>query len=392
MYDVVISGAGPAGSKCAEIIAKAGYRVALIERDSNWRKPCGGAVSSRIFKYYPQLRKLDYPPIFGMTIYSADYHQLQYSWKNIRDYSINVDRLSFDNFIRDIAIDAGAELFDKNVSFDYIRKNNKKVGIKTKTSSGIKEYYGKIIVVADGMSSKLAIKSALREKWNINEIGIVKCSILEGENNLDKESMSMFFKPYKGYAWIFPLDDERFNIGCGTWQEENLNYNINHLYSKFIKDPFLKKFFPHTNYKTIWEAAYPIPAIGVKEKCLYEDNLMIIGDAAGFVSPISGEGIHPSIVSGSIAAETAINALEHQNISKQTLKNYKSHPNIKKIIRIFKMKSVMADFFLENRGENLSNMLKLAEKFDSFREQVINMFLFNQIPSKDFLLKLKTYK
>lgn len=392
MYDVVISGAGPAGSKCAEIIAKAGYKVVLIERDSNWRKPCGGAVSSKIFKYYPQLRKLDYSPIFGMTLYSADYHKLKYSWKNIRDYSINVDRLSFDNFIRDIAVDTGAELFDKNISFDYIRKNNKIVGIRTKTSSGTEEYYGKIIVIADGMSSKLAIKSGLREKWNINEIGIVKCAILEGENNLDKENMSMFFRPYKGYAWIFPLDDKRFNIGCGTWQEENLNYNVNYLYNKFKADPFLKNFFPHTNYKTIWEAAYPIPAIGVKEKCLYDDNLMIVGDAAGFVSPISGEGIHPSIVSGNAAAETAINALENENISKETLKYYKSYPNIKKIIRNFKMKTSMVKFFFENGGKNLSNMLELAEKNDYFREQVINMFLFNQIPSKDFLLKLKTYK
>ncbi|MFX1588395.1 MAG: geranylgeranyl reductase family protein [Promethearchaeota archaeon] len=392
MYDVVISGAGPAGSKCAEIIAKAGYKVALIERDSNWRKPCGGAVSSKVFKYYPQLRKLDYSPIFGMTLYSADYHQLKYSWKNIRDYSINVDRLLFDKFIRDIAVDSGAELFDKNISFDYIYRNKKRVGIKTKTSSGTEEYYGKIIVIADGMSSKLAIKSGLRKKWNINEIGIVKCAILEGENNLDKENMSIFFRPYKGYAWIFPLDDTRFNIGCGTWQEENLNYNVNYLYSKFIKDPFLKNFLPHTNFKTIWEAAYPVPAMGVKEKCLYEDNLMSIGDAAGFVSPISGEGIHPSIVSGNAAAETAINALESENISKETLKHYKSYPNIKKIIRNFKMKTSMVKFFFENGGKNLSNMLELAEQNDNFREQVINMFLFNQIPSKDFLLKLKTNK
>jgi geranylgeranyl reductase family protein len=392
MYDVVISGAGPAGSKCAEIIAKAGYKVALIERDSNWRKPCGGAVSSRIFKYYPQLRKLDYSPIFGMTIYSADYHHLKYSWKNIRDYSINVDRLSFDNFIRDIAVDTGAELFDKNISFEFIRKNNKRVGIKTKTSSGTEEYYGKIIIIADGMSSKLAIKSGLREKWNINEIGLGKCAILEGENSLDKENISLFFKAYKGYAWIFPLDDKRFNIGCGTWQEENLNYNVNSLYSKFIKDPFLKKFFTHTNYKTIWEAAYPIPAIGVKEKCLYGDNLMLVGDAAGFVSPISGEGIHPSVVSGNAAAETAINALENENISKEMLKYYKSYPNIKKIIRNFKMKTSMVKFFFENGGKYLSIMLELAEKNDSFRGQVINMFLFNQIPSKNFLLKLKTHK
>lgn len=390
MYDVVISGAGPAGSKCAEIIAKSGYKVALIERDSNWRKPCGGAVSSRIFKYYPQLRKLDYTPIFGMTIYSADYHQLKYSWKNIRDYSINVDRLSFDNFIRDIAVDTGAELFDKNISFDYIRKNNKRVGIKTKTSSGTEEYYGKIIVIADGMSSKLAIKSGLREKWNVNEIGVGKCAILEGENNLDKEIMSMFFKPYKGYAWIFPLDGNRFNIGYGTWQVERSN--INQIFNEFLKEPFLNDFFPHKNYKNLWEGTYPIPALGVKEKSLYNDNLMIIGDAAGFVSPISGEGIHPSIVSGNIAAETAIKALEVEDTSKNALKNYKSHPNIKKIIRNFKMKIPMIDFFFEHGGKNLSTMLKLAENDENYREQVINMFLFNQILSKDFLLKLKTYK
>ncbi|MFX0020303.1 MAG: NAD(P)/FAD-dependent oxidoreductase [Promethearchaeota archaeon] len=390
MYDVVISGAGPAGSKCAEIIAKAGYKVALIERDCNWRKPCGGAVSSKIFKYFPQLRKLDYSPIFGMTIYSADYHQLKYSWKSIRDYSINVDRLSFDNFIRNIAVGSGAELFDKNISIDFIRKNGKRVGIKTKTSFGIEEYYGKILIIADGMSSKLAIKSGLREKWKLNEIGLGKCAILEGENYLEKENMSIFFKPYKGYAWIFPLEENKFNIGYGTWQIEGSN--INQIFNEFLNEPFLNDFFPHKNYKNLWEGTYPIPATGVREKSLYNDNLMIIGDAAGFVSPISGEGIHPSIVSGNFAAETAIKALEVEDTSKNTLKNYKSHPNIRKIIRNFKMKIPMIDFFFEYGGKNLSNMLKLAENDENYKEQVINMFLFNQVLSKDFLLKIKENK
>jgi len=59
MFDAVISGAGPAGSRCAQILAENGFDVALLEKDVNWRKPCGGAVSSRIFKYYPKLRKLN---------------------------------------------------------------------------------------------------------------------------------------------------------------------------------------------------------------------------------------------------------------------------------------------------------------------------------------------
>jgi geranylgeranyl reductase len=122
MYDVVISGAGPAGCKCAETLAKQGYKVALIERDTSWRKPCGGGVSSRVFKYYPQLRERDFQKIYGTNIYSADFHKLEYSWKGIREYSINVDRFEFDRILQNIAVDAGAEIFDKNVSFDFIIK------------------------------------------------------------------------------------------------------------------------------------------------------------------------------------------------------------------------------------------------------------------------------
>jgi len=390
MFDVVISGAGPAGSKCAQVLAERGYEVALIERDVTWRKPCGGAVSSRIFKYYPQLRKVNYPPITGVAIYSGDYHKLQYSWKNIRDYSINVDRLEFDNLLRNFALDAGAHLFDKNLSLDFITKDQHKIGIKTKTPSGTKDYLGKIFIIADGMSSRLTPKSGLRRKWQINEIGLCKCAIMKGENNLDKSAISMFFRPYKGYGWIFPIDDKRFNIGCGTWLDENLNTNLNQAYSEFLNDPHIKSFFPKSEYQEIWSAAYPIPALGVKEKCLYGDNILIVGDAAGFVSPISGEGIHPSVVSGNAAAEVASEALKHDDFSNQRLKKYKQYPNVKKIIRNFKMKVSMVEFLFENKGLNLSKMFELADAEESIREEVINMFLFNIPPSKELLLRIKS--
>ena len=178
IYDVIVSGAGPAGSKCAEIVAKSGFKVALIEKDTNWRKPCGGIVSSRIFKYYPQLRKSNFQQIFSISMYSPDFYNFRYTWKNLLDPAINVDRLEFDNIIRNIAIDSGAELFDKHISFDFIVKDKKNIGIKTRTPSGIKEYLGKIIIIADGMSSKLAIKSGLREKWKTKEIYICKCAIM----------------------------------------------------------------------------------------------------------------------------------------------------------------------------------------------------------------------
>jgi geranylgeranyl reductase family protein len=390
MYDVVISGAGPAGSKCAEVFAKNGFKVALIEKNTNWRKPCGGAVNSRIFKYYPQLRKVSFHRIKKIKIYSADYHKFGYRWKNALDYSINVDRLEFDNLLRNIAIDAGAELFDKNISYDFIIKNNHRVGIKTKSRSGIQEYKGKMIVIADGMSSKLAIKSGLREKWKIEEIMLAKSAIMQGENNIDKQTISLFFKSYKGYAWLFPLEENKFNIGIGTMGEANLKYNLNLIFNEFINDSKIKKFIPKNNYKKIWEGACPLPGSGIKEKSLYGDNMMLIGDAAGFVNPISGEGICPSIASGKAAAETGIIALENEDVSLPTLKNYKFHPTIRKITRSYKLTRSLIDFCFENQGQNFSKMCKMAEKYDDFRESVVNMFLFSKAPPKEFVIRLRS--
>ncbi|MFW9878919.1 MAG: NAD(P)/FAD-dependent oxidoreductase [Candidatus Thorarchaeota archaeon] len=390
MYDVIVSGAGPAGSRCAEILARNSFKVALIERDTGWRKPCGGGLSSSIMgKYYPQLRKLNPVSKKGVFMFSADFHRLEYDWEDYRKDSIVIDRLELDDFIRDIAVEAGAELFDKNISFDFIIRNQNKIGIKTKTASGIKEYLGKIMIIADGMSSKLAVKSGLKERWTNENLGLAKCSIIEGKTDFDEMKSYIYFRPYKGYGWVFPIDDNRINIGCGTFEEDNLNYNLNEIYNDFINNPNIKQYFSGSNYKNRWTGAFPLPAKGVLEKSLYGENIMIVGDAAGFVSPISGEGIHASIVSGQVAAETAIKAIDEGDISKSTLKYYKQHPSIKKIIKNFKLKRSMVEFFYENQGKNLDKMFKLAETDENFKNQVINMFFSNAAPSNEFFMKVR---
>lgn len=388
-FDVVISGAGPSGSKCAEILANNGFEVALIERNTNWRKPCGGGVSSRILKYFPQLKKATPHKIEMISMYSGDFEKLEYTWKDTRDHSLNMDRLEFDNIVRNVAVDAGAHLFDNMLSYDFIWKDKKPIGIKTKTSSGIKKFFGKILIIADGMSSKLANKSGLRNKWNVKELGVAKAAIIEGDLSLEQNGIHVFFRPYKGYGWIFPLGDGRYNIGCGTFEEDNLNYNLNTIYNDFLSDSYIKKLLSATDYKTMWSASYPLPALGVKKKSLYGDNIMLVGDTAGFVSPISGEGIHPGVVSGQASAEAAIGAFETENISREGLKAYKMHANIRKIVKNFQMKRSMVEFFYQNKGKNLSNMFQLANQDDKFREVVVNMFLFNAVPSRTFFERIK---
>ncbi|MFW9971644.1 MAG: geranylgeranyl reductase family protein [Candidatus Odinarchaeota archaeon] len=388
MYDVIISGAGPSGSKCAEVIAKAGYKVALIEKDINWRKPCGGGITYKVFNLCPELKKLNLHKINGITMYSADFHKLDFRLESNR-YGAVIDRLELDNTIRNTAIDAGAQLFDKHFSFDLITKKGKQIGIKTRTPDGIKEYHGKIIVIADGVSSKLALRSGLRHKWKVNELGIGKCAILEGMNQLDEEFIYTFFMPYNGYGWIFPMGNNRFNIGVTTFNEANLQYNINDLYHDFLTNPNIKNYITQTDYKTIWEGSFPYPVGGILEKSLYSDNLMLVGDNGGFVSPISGEGIRSSIISGKVAGEIANNALQAESYSNTILKKYKAHPEIKMMIRSFKLKLSMLKFFYENNGSNFNRMLELTEQNPEFKVHVVNLFVSKALPLKDFLAKLK---
>ncbi|MFX1325065.1 MAG: NAD(P)-binding protein, partial [Promethearchaeota archaeon] len=87
MYDVIVSGAGPSGSRCGEILAKKGYKVALLEKNCNWRKPCGGAVHSSVVDLYPSLKNQDKPKIRGVVMHSADYHKLEFKGTS-NEYSI----------------------------------------------------------------------------------------------------------------------------------------------------------------------------------------------------------------------------------------------------------------------------------------------------------------
>ena len=384
MFDVVISGAGPSGSHCAKILADAGFQVALIEKNTRWRKPCGGAVHSSVVKLYSPLKKLSSKKTTGVVIHSADYHKLEFEGN---DFSITMDRLELDNIMRDAAVDAGAELFDNNFAYDFLFKNQKMIGAKTKTSTGKNEYRGKIVIVADGMSSKLAVKSGIRKKWTTNELAIGKCAIMEGKHNLNLERVYVFFKPFQGYGWIFPLGAEKYNIGTFTFGKDNLNNNIHQIYHDFINNPNVEKLV-NSKDKIIWSSCYPFPAEGVKEKGLYTDNLMLIGDAGGFVAPISGEGIQTAVTSGKIAAETAIKALQDDDFSKPRLKSYRTNKEIKNIVRNFKLKTSMINFLYENKGANLNQMFKLSKVDSEFKEQVVNMFVFGEMPSKDFIEKI----
>ena len=173
-----------------------------------------------------------------------------------------------------------------------------------------------------------------------------------------------------------------------TFAEDNNNYNINELFQEFLRNPNIKNLIPHQD-KVIWSGSYPFPTGGVLEKALCDDRIMLIGDTGGFVSPVSGEGIQHALLSGNIAAKTAIKALEIEDYSKSMLKKYKSHPRIKETVRSFKMKYSMRNLFYKNQGENLNKIFELTQKDPEFKNNVLDIFFSKTLPNKEFLSKFQ---
>ncbi len=378
MYDVVISGAGPAGSHCANVLAKAGYKVALLERDRSRRKPCGGGIDYKVLDIYPQIKNLNVSKINGCALYSAYHHKFEVVLKSDK-YSSVIDRFVLDNLMRDAAVDAGAELFDKTVAYDFLRSNGTKMGIKAKSNGGggEREYRGRILVIAEGMGSTLAVKSGIRPRWQLKDMNMAKYEILEGPTALNDNLIHVFFFPFMGYGWIFPLGNNRVNVGAGGTAEDMARMGLDFTYSSFFNDPHTKAFLPANTYNRICGGSYPLPRNGVLEKTLYKENIMLIGDAGGFVSPINGEGIHSSIISGKAAAEAAIISLENGG-QIEFLKNYRRHPEIKQIIDTFKIKRVLVDYFCKNEGRNLDKLFEIAESNREFKIQLLDIFLGRQ--------------
>lgn len=378
MYDAIVSGAGPSGSRCADILAQKGFKVALIERDISWRKPCGGSINKCILDDYPRLlEKITVQKINRAKIFSPVFDIIEEKWGKDK-FGLIVDRLEFDNYLRDLAVDSGAELFDKNVSYEFIIKNQQKIGIKTRTPSGTKEYYGKIFVVADGMSSKLALRSGLRKKWTISELSMCKCALFKTENLTDDHCIDLFFRASRGYGWIFPLGNDIINVGMGIIGEDILEFNLNEEFEKFKQQKYIKNnYLPDAKNKQLWCEAFPVAAAGVAKK-IYGDNIMIIGDAAGMVCPANGEGLAFGVRAGRIAAEVAVNAFEKEDFSRKTLKEYRYNPEIKKMIRKFKMDNLAAKSFNKLIIENHKYFFEKINNDSKLKSDLLNLVFFQQ--------------
>lgn len=327
-FDVIIAGAGPAGSTCAIALKKSGLKVALIDKDTFPRdKICGDAVSSvtkRVLRQInPELETqlLDFAPKVNIThakLHSPNFKTLEIGFSKVGHC---IKRIDFDNWLfnhaiqnDDITVYQQTKLKDVEIIGGQVRA--------TLDNGNVLE--AKVIVGCDGAHSMVAKKLANFKVDRKHYSGAVR-QYYKNVKGLSGNSLEVYFlKGYlPGYFWIFPLSENEANVGFGmlsdTIAKEKINlkermHNIIHQIPQVAE-----RFKDATPLEDVKGFGLPL---GSKKYAISGHRFMLCGDAASLIDPFSGEGIETAMESGKFAAEQILASFPNDAFDPSTLKAY----------------------------------------------------------------------
>jgi geranylgeranyl reductase family protein len=316
-FDLLIVGAGPAGSFAAEQLARAGANVALFDgRPPGEPKACGGGVTGKALKTWPHLLNAVGRTITELDLYSPSGKKLHLELEE--PFAI-YSRLAFDSYLRERARDAGAKIFFEKLSAR--KSTHTENGWQLKSDSGA-EFTGRILVGADGANSGIGRMLAGPLPPSDMEVAFGYRAPLPVTG--EAPTVVAFLPKWVGYAWAFPRPDH-ISFGIATTQDAFEHQPLDDLLWQFMlgyyrEDTNDKKNFWTTTGKdatlrsqleqTSERYAARIPGLADKtwdNRMTCGTDWALLGDAAGFADPVTGEGIYYALRSAQMFAESYLN-------------------------------------------------------------------------------------
>ncbi len=364
-YDVVVVGSGPAGSVTARFAAESGAKVLIIERRQEVGVPvlCGEGVSRKIDEWNMlEGKRWIAGSMDGARIYSPDGTMVKLSADmagNETGYVVYRD--IFDQELARQAVKAGAKIMMNTTSTDLLKDNDKIKGVRAKQFDEEFEIEADIVVGADGVESKVGQWGGIETRLEPKDLET--CAQYTLTNVECKDAYCDFYLGKEiapgGYAWVFPKGKDVANVGIGVLASLSESGMAKKLLDKFIaNNPRLKNGEPIRFLAGAAPVASPVETV--------RDNLLLVGDAARHVDPITGGGLTCCLEGGKIAGETIGMAIEIQQFDQETLsvyeKNWKEAFG-KKLKRNYLVKEILLDF-----DDKTFNMLADSLKDYKFEE------------------------
>jgi geranylgeranyl reductase family protein len=323
--EVIVVGAGPAGATAAYFLAKAGVDVFLLDQATFPRdKSCGDGLGYHAVRMLEKMglgdwiRRNDHNPNQQFLLSSPDgTSAVAPSPPDVRGYSYTVPRVELDVRLVEAAVGADATLHQRTRVTALERLTPDMVRVVSERET----YSAPLVIAADGgnvsFTRRLGLAPRLAE-W------VAARAYYEGDTG-DPHQLEIHWEPsvLPGYCWIFPSGGGRVNVGVGAYSRDvrEQRLNLSAMLETFVVEN------PHARAR-LGNAQRVTPIIGhplradAPDVTAYADNVLVAGEAAGLVSPLTGEGIGNSMVSGEMAAQAAIKALEHGEFSSTALAAY----------------------------------------------------------------------
>lgn len=320
---MVVVGSGPAGSTTAKFLSEKGVKVLLVDKEKFPRyKPCAGGLPLRVLNRFKYVKDegLFENYTYGGVAYSSS---LKYKAmiKKQEPFGAMVIREKFDYGLVQLAVDSGVKFVDGKSVKDIKISNEKAIVILDDDT----EVDSKIVVGADGIWSTVA------KKTNLASItGNTGMCVFE-EYKLDENIIETFFGKEKicyihikfedipGYGWVFP---KKNHLNIGVVKLYSTKMNLLNIYKDYFN--FLKKTSVIPSNLKMGQCKGGALPLAPLEKT-YGNRVILVGDAAGFINPVSGEGIYYAMSSGEIAAKIICESLNNNDTSEKFLSKYQNN-------------------------------------------------------------------
>jgi geranylgeranyl reductase family protein len=318
-FDALIIGAGPAGSFAAELLARGGVKVALFDgRPEGTPKACGGGVTAKALKAWPQLLNAAGRTINELDLYSPSGKKLHLELDE--PFAI-YSRIVFDSYLRDRARDAGAQIISQKISSRKTKRLETRWQLRSDDVDRGGEWTGAMLVGADGANS--GIGKMLAGPLPASDMEVAFGYRAPLPSNALAPAVVAFLPRWVGYAWAFPRPDH-ISFGIATTQDAFEHQPLDDLLWRFMigyyreRDGATVKYWQqdeetaeskriHKHLSDTAERyAARIPGLAAKTwdtRKVCGSDWALLGDAAGFADPVTGEGIYYALRSAELFAE-----------------------------------------------------------------------------------------